>query len=204
MSQKTYFIVVGGLGLFFALLLFFLTRRSGSNIPPQILTTTPTEGASSASVFLPLSLQFDTPVDPMDFSVESSPTENWTIDTLSPTQLKLEHKEFFRVNTQYTIKLNYQGKELAKLHFKTAAEQNDPRYLQTVEDELNRDYPLRINLPLETADYRVVYSAPLELEITMKTGDMSDNVAIEEVKKWVSQNGGSASAHQYVVVPFSQ
>ena len=59
-----------------------------------------------------------------------------------------------------------------------------------------RDYPLATKVPYENNDIKIVYSAPMALEITLKNPNLTSAEVIEAVKSWVTQNGGDADAHK--------
>ncbi len=70
-----------------------------------------------------------------------------------------------------------------------------------MKDELARDYPLAQKLPYSTPDYRVVYSSPMTLEITLKNSNLTSVEVIDEIKSWVTKNGGDVANHKYVIAP---
>ena len=166
---------------------------------PTLITSTPADKATKVSVFEPLSLTYNQNVLPYLFTISSIPEEIWDIKQEVPDSIILEHKRFLVVNQLYVITIHYDSKLVNTLSFTTKAEQNDPRYLQTIQATMDRDYPLATKLPYNTDLYRVVYSAPMVLEITIKNPNITPEKAFSEIRAWVTSVGGDANAHKYVV-----
>ncbi len=120
---------------------------------------------------------------------------------LAPLAIAIRSKQYLRVDQQYTLNLSYNGDLIYTLSFKTLRQQSDPRYVQEVNNEMARDYPLATKLPYESPVFTIRYSSPLTLEITVKNPNLTTQEIIDEVKVWVTQNGGDTSAHKYVIAP---
>ena len=178
--------------------LVLLTGKGGIQ-PPKIITSVPAVGSATGDVFKPIIVQFDVAVLSSDFSVSSSPEEAWTIKQESRDTISLVHKQILHPATLYTINLVWQQKPLLPLSFTTQAAQGDPRLVQELTDELNRDYPLARFTPYETPLYRVVYSAPMTFEITLINLNLTSQEAIDEIKEWVASKGGDVDAHKYIM-----
>ncbi|MFH2085527.1 MAG: Ig-like domain-containing protein [bacterium] len=166
---------------------------------PTIIASNPDSNATQVSVYNPLEITFDQDISPTSFSITSIPSEDWSLSLKSPRVLTLSHTLYLQTNKLYTLNLSYNNQSLTTLTFTTKEERNDPRYLQDVQKDMDRDYPLATKLPYNTPSYRVVYSAPLTLEITLKSQTISSTKAIADIKSWVTQNGGDAAAHKYVI-----
>lgn len=175
-------------------------RKSSGPIAPVVLRSLPQTNATSASVFDPVLITLDKPVDSALISISSSPHEEWTV-TSDENTLVLEHAQFFRVNTDYSVSITHDETLLFNLPFKTSEQQNDPRYLQELQKEIDQEYPLVVNTPYETSALRVVYISPMTLELTLKNNSLTTSEAISQIKSWVSSNGGDPLAHKYQVIP---
>lgn len=169
---------------------------------PELLLSSPTQNSQKVSLTDPLQLKFDQKIDESLLSITSDPQESWTIQTSGDGSLvTLRSKQYLRVETKYTLHITYSGRPIYTLNFKTIPQQGDPRYTQEVLQEMDRDYPLSTKLPYNTESYRVVYSSPMTLEITLKNDDISSTDAISEIKSWVTKNGGDSLSHKYVIAP---
>jgi hypothetical protein len=131
--------------------------------------------------------------------ISSVPEENWNVSQTDTQTLSLGHSQYLKSNTSYLINIIYKTKPLTSLAFITAGGQADPRYYQQVQADLSSKYPLATYTPYDTPLYRVVYSAPMTLEITLKSPTISRAQAISDIKSWVTSIGGDASSHQYVI-----
>lgn len=167
---------------------------------PQLLLSSPTEGSARASLTDPIQLKFDQELDLTLLTVTSTPIEEWSIQ---PGDNKfvviLKSKQYLHVETKYALNINYNKQPITTLNFKTIAQQGDPRYTQEVLNEMARDYPIAVKLPYSTDLYRVVYSAPMILEITIKNENILPEKAFSEIRAWVTSVGGDADAHKYVI-----
>ncbi|KKU13357.1 MAG: hypothetical protein UX21_C0047G0001, partial [Microgenomates group bacterium GW2011_GWC2_45_8] len=88
---------------------------------------------------------------------------------------------------------------LHQFSFTTKPTQTDQIILDQIHAELKDKYPLANKTPYTTPEYRVIYSAPLTLEITLKTGALAPDAAISQIQLWVKNNGLDPSTHQYLV-----
>jgi len=164
----------------------------------QIISSVPANESSSFSVFDPIVLTFNQEINPTSINVFSDPYEVWSVYQRSENSVVLNHKSYLSVATKYKLTISYNNKVVGTLNFETAKEQNDPKLLQSLQLEMDRDYPLAKLTPYETPDYKVVYVAPLTLEISIKS-QINSQTAIEKVQSWVKQNGIDPSTHKYVV-----
>lgn len=164
-----------------------------------IINSTPSDGALGVNVFDPVIITFNQTVDPTTITASSDPSEDWSVSGLSPNTVKINHKLYLRVATTYKLIVQEHASPIETLTFETAHEQNDPRFLQTIKTQEEKDYPLGSYIPYETLNYRVIYSAPLTLEIDLKTY-MDQQQAISEVQSWVSSHGVDPATHKYIVV----
>mgnify|MGYP000896873998 CR=1 FL=1 len=182
-----------------SILYLFMAREEKKQIstPLAIVSSTPKEGSSGVSVFDPITITFNQSVDMKDINVTSDPTENWDILQTTPNTIKVEHDIYLRVATTYKLTITQQGSTVGVLTFETAREQNDPRLLQSLQSELDRDYPLASLTPYKTSNYRVIYIAPLTFEIEI-VGSMSVEDAISQVQSWVKMNNIDPATHEYI------
>lgn len=163
-----------------------------------ITSSLPADGEIGVSVFNPIELTFNQEVDPLLVEVFSDPSETWSLNQKTNNSFELNHKSYLRVATKYQMTIKYNGDNIGSLSFVTAKEQNDPRLLQTLQSEMDRDYPLAKLTPYETPELSVVYSAPLTLEIDIK-GQISTAEAILKIQSWVKQKGTDPSTHKYTI-----
>lgn len=167
---------------------------------PQLISSSPISNAQRVSLTDSIQLKFDQDIDSTRLVIKSSPPEDWSIQVGNDNStIILKSKKYLQVETSYSLSILYGDKSVSTLNFKTIPQQGDPRYTQGVLKEMDRDYPLAVKLPYNTPSYRVVYSAPLTLEITLKNQNISSATAIGDIKAWVTQNGGDASSHKYVI-----
>lgn len=181
------------------LLMFSLLYKPKQPLP-KILLSSPAEGSDRASLTEPIQLKFDQEIDPTLFTVTSTPTEEWTIEPGdSKFVITLKSKQYLRVETKYSLSVAYNNQAVSTLNFKTIPQQGDPRYTQGVLKEMDRDYPIAQKLPYNSTLYRVIYSAPMTLEITIKNENITSEKAFSDIRTWVTSVGGDASAHKYVI-----
>lgn len=167
--------------------------------PIAITSSIPSDGASGVNVFDPVIITFNQTVGPASITITSDPPENWTVSQNTPKSITVGHSLYLRIATTYKLTVMQHGSIIGTLTFETANDQNDPRQLQSLKSQLNKDYPLASLTPYETTDYHVVYSAPLTLEIDIKSS-ISAADAISQIQSWVSSQGIDPTTHKYVVV----
>lgn len=179
-------------------------KNTTSSGPIAISRSTPANNSAGASVFDPVTITFNQPVNPDTINIVSDPAENWTISQTGQNTIQVNHKQYLRVSTNYTLNVLQHGANVGSLLFETAHEQNDPRELQAIQEDQNKNYPLLSSTPYDTPDYEVVYIAPMTLEIDIKkTSSISSQDAILQVKSWVQSNGIDPTTHKYNVVTTS-
>jgi methionine-rich copper-binding protein CopC len=187
----------------FLIFVVFIFINSPQKNPIQrsvtITSSVPANNATSVSVFNPVSITFNQPVDPSNITITSTPVETWSLTQESANTVQANHALYFKNATSYKLTVSIQEKIIGTIAFKTEQPQNDPRQLQQLQSDLNKDYPLASFTPYQTPNYRVVYSAPLTLEIDI-TGSISTQDAILQVKSWVSSNNVDPTTHKYNVV----
>lgn len=198
LTNKKFLIFLGIITL--AFFIFSFLYKPPVTIPTVILTF-PAQNANKVNYFDPILIKFDATIDPSLVSVTSSPAEDWLINNSSKDSVELKSKQYFRVDTNYTLNVSYNKTNVYTLNFKTIPQQSDPRYAQEVMNEIERDYPLSTKLPYETDQYSVLYSTPLTLEITLKSEDVDKDMVIAEVRAWVARVGGNVTIHKFVVKP---
>lgn len=169
--------------------------------PPTIKALSPLDRAQNVDLRSSLNYSSDNPLILSEISITSSPSLDLELNLQNPNTLVATHKLAFQPSTTYTISLAWRDQNILTHSFTTIKSQEDPLLIQSMKDELERDYPLAQKLPLKTPQYRVVYSAPLTLEITLINPNFTSEEIIEEVKSWVTQNGGDVSAHKFVMAP---
>lgn len=177
---------------------FFLLNKKNPPIP-QITNFTPPDNSQKIDLRAAPSYLFDTPVAIEDLIISSTPTFNFTLTSENQNTISATHSLAFQPATTYVITITLNDKVLQTHSFTTLATQEDPLLIQSMNEELARDYPLAQKLPNSTSFYRVVYSSPMTLEITLKNSNLTSAEVIDEVKSWVEKNGGDVSAHKFVI-----
>lgn len=184
-------------------LVIYLMQKRGTvgplSNPISITSSSPANGESAVSVFDPIKITFNQDIDPLTLTVTSDPAENWNISPISKDSIKIDHKLYLKVATTYKLAILRHEEEIGTLTFETARDQNDPRQLQTLQTDLDTNYPLAKFTPYQTSNYMVVYSSPLTFEIDIK-GVFDPQEAISEVQSWVKSHGVDPATHKYTVV----
>lgn len=166
---------------------------------PKAINSIPKPDAKNSDVFSSVFIQYDKDVLVDDLSVVSTPSEDWSLKQTNKTSIEISHKLALHPSTKYELIVSWKSRPLVPLIFTTQASQGDPRLVQTLTEELNRDYPLSKQTPYTNDAYYVVYSAPMTLEITIKNENILPEKAFSEIRAWVTSVGGDADAHKYVI-----
>ncbi len=201
MKQKIKIVLAVAIGVAFIVSLIYLSNKTKpAPSLPAIITSSPGNHTTEASVFGPIIIVFNQPIVASDVTATSVPEELWSIQQKDANTIELDHQLYLRVASDYTVTINEKGQIVGTISFTTAHEQNDPRYLQGLQSDLDKNYPLSQFTPYETALYRVVYSAPLTLEIDLKSDTLDQATAISQIKSWVQSHGIDPATHAYTVV----
>ena len=110
----------------------------------------------------------------------------------------LNHELYLKTATNYTLTLRQKDNNLKVLSFETDHEQNDPRLLQILKSEVEKDYPLAEYTPYENNKYKIIYDSPLTINIMLKT-PIDTESAISEAKLWVKSHNIDPLTHKYKV-----
>lgn len=182
----------------FTLLVFIVSLILKPATPlPEVTKTSPVERSTKVNYFDPISFTFNQDIDPNLLKLTSIPEESWMIKPINTRSVSYSSVQYFQVNTQYTLTLHYNNEPIYTLTFTTLPQQSDPRYVQEVNNELKRDYPLAVKTPLDRPGFSVVYKSPLTLEITLKEGIEERSEIINAVRDWVKENGLDPDSHTY-------
>lgn len=186
-----------GFGLL-AILTFILSLVLRPLAPlPEVVRTSPTDRSTKVNYFDTIAYSFNQDIDPGLLKLSSVPEENWQQNPQNSRTVSYAPAQYFQVNTQYSLTLTYNDQPIHTLTFTTLPQQSDPRYVQEVNNELKRDYPLAVKTPLDRPGFSVVYSHPLTLEITLKAGFDERSEVINTVRDWVKENGLDPDSHTY-------
>lgn len=181
------------------LILFIISLFFKPTTPlPEVVKTSPVNRSTKVNYFDSISFTFNQDVDPNLLKLTSIPEEAWVIKPINTRSVSFSSAQYFQVNTQYSLTLNYNNQPIHTLTFTTLPQQSDPRYVQEVNNELKRDYPLAVKTPLDRPGFSVVYNKPLTLEITLKGGVEERSEIINAVRDWVKENGLDPDSHTYV------
>ena len=164
---------------------------------PEVVRTSPVDRSTKVNYFDAVSYVFNQDLNPNLLKLTSIPEENWALKPINTRSVSFSPAQYFQVNTQYTLTLIYDNQPLHTLTFTTLPQQSDPRYVQEVNNELKRDYPLAVKTPLDRPGFSVVYNKPLTLEITLKEGVEERSEIINAVRDWVKENGLDPDSHTY-------
>ena len=205
-SNKQKIILVGILISIIAILFIYFSQKKNNATPnpaptlgPLAITyTIPATNSPNISVFDPIMITFNQPVDPVAVTANSDPAEDWTYSQVAPNVIKIDHKLYLRVATTYNLNIFLHGSPIKTIVFETAHEQNDPRFLQGLQADVNKNFPLGSLTPYKTVNFRVIYTAPFTLEI-QTVGAISSKDATSQVQEWVKSNGIDPSTHKYIV-----
>lgn len=136
-----------------------------------------------------------------DFQVSSIPDQKWELKVIDNQIISAHPSTPLLPNTNYTIKIIWKDKTIHQFVIRTEDTQTDYELLKKLDDELARDYPLARLVPYEESAYRVIYLEPLTLGITIQNPNLTSSEVIEEIKKWVKDNGGDPEKHSYKITP---
>lgn len=197
MNQNTKIKLIWGLGIL-TLIAVVISLIYNPPLPlPQVITSSPTQNSKKVNYFDTIKIKFNGPINTDLLTASSVPEEVWEISEERGNIVNLKSKQYLQVDKEYILNLSYDNKPLYSLSFKTIPQQSDPRYAQEVMSEIERDYPLSTKLPLEAPGYSVLYSTPLNLEITLKNDGATKDEILVAVRAWVKQNGRDPDSHTY-------
>ncbi len=197
MNQAIKIRLIWGLGILTLVAVVISLIYNPATPLPQVITSSPTQNSKKVNYFDTIKIKFNEPLNTNLLTASSIPEEVWEISEERGNIINLKSKQYLQVDKDYTLNLSYDNKPLYSLSFKTIPQQSDPRYAQEVMSEIERDYPLSTKLPLETPGYSVLYSIPLNLEITLKNDEATKEEIVDAVRSWVQKNGRDPDSHTY-------
>lgn len=168
----------------------------------SLVSSSPTNNSSLSNLNQPILLEFNQKINLEDLKFQIVPEEKFAPSKIENTKVMLTFNKVFQINTNYLVTILYKEKQLDQINFTTTISPNtqyDARFLEEVQNNMDDKYPLMVKTPYISPQFRVVYSAPLTLEITLTNPNLTSSEAIEEVKSWVTQNGGDVAAHTFVI-----
>lgn len=189
-------LAIVSIGVF--MLSFFITKKL------TLISSYPTKDSNLSNLNSPITLEFNQKISLSDFKFEIIPTETFSLEQSGGTKIIIKLDKTPKINTKYSLNILYKDKHVDIVNFTTNVPkdtQYDARFLQDTQAELDAQYPLIAKTPYSTPEYRVVYSAPMTLKITIKNPNIASQKVIEEIRAWVTQNGSDASAHKYILAP---
>lgn len=178
-----------------------ITWAWGAIVPnhPKIISTQPVTNTRNVDLFAQLDLTFNSEVVVSTISVSSDPLENWRVEQTSSNTVTAKSEDPLVPSKPYSITVSWKNNPIYNFSFTTTASQSDLKLLKNIQIEVEKDYPLAKLTPHDTSLYKVVYSAPLTLEITIKNPNLTSQEIIDEVKSWVTQNGGNVADHNFII-----
>ena len=196
LKYKKIFIALTVISLGVFIFSFFVTKKL------NLISTYPVKDSNLTNLNSPILLEFNQKINLADFKFEVTPTETFSSEQNGDTKITLKPNKTLQINKKYSLVITHKNKQVETLSFTTNASkdtQYDARFNQDIQNELDTQYPLIAKTPYTTSLYRVVYSAPMTLEITIKNPEISSMEAINDIKSWVTSVGGDADAHKYVI-----
>lgn len=166
---------------------------------PNLLAVDPKTGYTKLSTIKPISLIFDKNVDLKDFSISSTPSSEWDIRQLDSKSILITPKLQLLPETKYNLAVNWSTTTITNLLYTTEATQKDYELIKNVNKEIENNYPLAKYIPTNESNFSLVYSDILTLNITIINPNLSSSEIIDEVKSWVTKNGGDVTAHKFVI-----
>lgn len=194
-SSKKFLLILAFIA-FPTLILAFLPKKEPI---PKLLQITPPDQGRNVSVIGTITAEYDISVDSSQFVISSVPPADWKVTQSRDKILTFASIKPLERYTKYTLTINWGDQVLHTLSFTTQDTQQDYEVIQNVKDEIAKNYPLARLMPLETSNFRIIYSQALTLEITIKNPNLTSAEVIAEVKSWVTQNGGDAESHKYII-----
>ena len=171
---------------------------------PKLISSVPTNNSTKFGlVNQPITFTFANPINSSEFILTSTPDAEWQLTQVGPKSLVTQHSKPLLRLTKYTLNLLWNNTLLTSFSFTTEDTQTDYELIEDIKTEVARDFPLASKLPYETTQYKVVYSAPLTLVITIKNPLLTSAKAIEDIQSWVKSQGFDPATHKFVVVAAS-
>lgn len=183
-----------------AVLILTITNSNKKNesLPVEIVSSIPQNGASQVDVSQPITVTFNQDIKASQLSVSSNPSEEWLILQNNPKSITINHGLYLKVATTYKVSITKDNAVIGSFSFQTVFEQNDPRQLQILQSDIDKNYPLAKVTPYETPDYKVIYVSPLTFDIKIKSNLDRDEV-LNQIKFWVKSNGVDPISHTYLI-----
>lgn len=194
LNRKTFLLAALVLGV------FLLFRFLPSPLAPTLTATTPLPQSTNVPLLPTVKLQFDLPISPSDVTLLATPPIEFRLVAATDQVLSFSPTAPLSPLTRYTLTITTPNPEPFTLIFTTMATQTDSALLDRLHTKLADQYPLAKQTPYTTTLYRVTYSAPLTLKITVTDPSLSDQQAIAQVQAWVKAHQLDPSSHQYAVV----
>lgn len=166
---------------------------------PPISSTSPSNNATKIVLNQPVVISFKKPIQVTDFLFTSDPSLSWDLTQTSANTITASHSLDFQPSSTYALNLTWKNRAYSPIIFTTMVSQVDPLFIKQTNDELARDYPLAQKFPYETPGFRIVYSAPLTLEISLKNKNITDEEAFAYARQYVKDNGLDPSTHKYII-----
>lgn len=185
--------------LVLTLLVFVILLLRSRTTPVSISSTLPAHEAVKVSLLPTLTLTFAEGPGNTPITLQSDPPFESRLIDVKSNALSFTPTTALTPNTQYIITVLANGHSIYTFRFTTLTPPTDQVLIDNLHQELKDNYPLSSKTPYTTSNYRVIYSAPLTLEITLKNATLSSAQAVAEVKSWVESQGLDPSSHQYLV-----
>ncbi|MFH1244553.1 MAG: Ig-like domain-containing protein [bacterium] len=184
------------LALLVILVIFFLTRPTSL---PNLTSTSPTDKSIGVALLPEITLRFADDLPDTPITLSSMPEVSYRPTTILARELGFTPSAPLSPNTTYRLSIQLGGSVLHQFSFTTKVTQTDQVVLDQIHLELKDKYPLAQKTPYSTPEYRVIYSAPLTLEITLKTSALTPAQAISQIQSWVKSQGLDPTTHQFLV-----
>lgn len=189
---KWLYLLVGAV-LIFALSLLF----QGT---PKLVETNLINGQTNVDLNTELVLVFDKPVNQKKVRVISTPPDDYTLTKDAPAKLRASHSRSFYQDTNYVVEIYYNNSLVQALSFHTQKSESNPRDLQVIQEEVERDYPVAAKLPLTKSNYQIVYVAPLTLQVELYDESLDQRLIAKEIAAWLQSEGIDPTSHELVFI----
>lgn len=131
---------------------------------------------------------------PKNITITTSPVFEFE-QRIDKKKLTIIPKQKLEQETRYIIFIKQRGKEIFKYSFTTRGS-TETEMVELDTQITLEEYPLAYELPLETEKYSVIYTDPLTLQITIKTGTKTQ--IEKEIIDWVKEKEVDPATHKFV------
>lgn len=192
--------------------IFFITRQP----KPEVLKTTPQDGEENVLDNIEVVITFKKEPNPEDkakVAIEMIPEELFQIDW-SEKQMKISPVRVLKSGTSYSITIKFKNEEIYVFSFETSSLSTEQLRQEgeilfqdfKITDKAFRDlietYPWYTSLPIENAQYRIVYDfeeKSFRIRIKVSVSEEEEKVLVEKALENLKQVGVTEPISYYVL-----